>query len=274
VLAPVVADVPPGPQEGRPRSEITLALDQATRLPVPAMELLAADGGQHVRQVLGGDRPAPAVTGPVEQLVGLAEVPDLGGVVGPAQDLGEPVLGPSLPPRSPTASNDDRAWVNRRRATSSSPTSDSMRPRASSARASRCSSPAPRARSLAAVAGAAASSCRPSSMRHSARPSDRPMTSRGSSPVDASAAWTALLQRLGQPGLVGERAVGPAAEVPDGEAGQVPVTGLDGAGAAQSPGLLVVVGQLGDGLLGQGSASSQVATWRCRADRSRRGIDS
>jgi hypothetical protein len=49
-----------------------------------------------------------------------------------------------------------------------------------------------RARALAAVAGAAASSCRPSSMRHSARPSDRPMTSRGSSPVDASAAWTAL----------------------------------------------------------------------------------
>jgi hypothetical protein len=101
VLAPVVADVPPGPQEGRPRSEITLALDQATRLPVPAVELLAADGGQHVRQVLGGDRPAPAVAGPVEQLVGLAEVPDLGGVVGPAQDLGEPVLGPSLPPQVP-----------------------------------------------------------------------------------------------------------------------------------------------------------------------------
>jgi hypothetical protein len=97
VLAPVVAEVSPGPQQGRPRSEIALALDQAAGLPVPAVELLAADGGEEIRQVLGGDRPAPAVTGPVEQLVGLAQVPELEGIVGSAPDLGEPVLGPCLP---------------------------------------------------------------------------------------------------------------------------------------------------------------------------------
>jgi hypothetical protein len=61
------AGVGGGPDQGRGhrldqegvRLDVPVAgLDQAARLPIPVVELLAADDGQHVRQVLGGDRPA------------------------------------------------------------------------------------------------------------------------------------------------------------------------------------------------------------------------
>ena len=65
------------------------------------MELLAADRGQQVRQVLGGDGQPPAVAGLLEQPVGLAQVLDFEGVVGPPEDLREPVLGPGLAAQVP-----------------------------------------------------------------------------------------------------------------------------------------------------------------------------
>jgi len=65
------------------------------------MELLAPDRGQQVGEILGGDRPSPAVAGPVEQLIGLTEVLELAGVVLRGPDLGEPVLGPCLPAEIP-----------------------------------------------------------------------------------------------------------------------------------------------------------------------------
>jgi hypothetical protein len=202
-------------------------------------------------------------------------VPDLGGVVGPAQDLGEPVLGPSLPPQVP-----DR--LERRQGLGE------QAPRDLLIADVRLDAPKGEQRPGLEVLVARAPGPVPGRGGRRGRVLMPPELDEALGPPQRQADDEPGLlpggrlggldgpavQRLGQPGLVGERAVGPAAEVPGGEAGQVPVTGLDGAGAAQSPGLLVVVGQLGDGLLGQGSASSQVATWRCRADRSRRGIDS
>ena len=96
MLAAVVAVVAERAEQLGPGPEVALTLDELLRLAVPAMEVLAPDRGEHVREVLGGDHSAPTITRLHEEPVGVAQVLQPLRVVGPGRDLREPVGRPGL----------------------------------------------------------------------------------------------------------------------------------------------------------------------------------
>jgi hypothetical protein len=81
VGAAVVAEVSPGPQDSRARPQVALTLDVALRPLVPVVEVLAADGGEEICEVLGRHRAAPAVAGTLEEPVRVAHVLELAAIV-------------------------------------------------------------------------------------------------------------------------------------------------------------------------------------------------